>query len=827
MSPARLAITILLILSSQQCWAQSMPDSLPNVGLHDTLLKDIKYQKQNGKYRNDLLEPLIQKVNLQSVNLNSQLPKGLHNFQNSDSLIEAKFQSVSNTVIDKIKSSISNALSNVKKNGQLLPQMPKIEKSTLASLKKLKLNNALFTSEANQWETVSGKNIFLQNNINTSITAAGLPVSATALYVTNFLRQGSNSRFTYKINYNRNAFMEKLGVNKTDLKAIMQQALDFKEQINYKEIISTSFSDVPEIKNIISTTGCKWENLLEMPMSEFQKLYSKDQLNLKIADAQKLKKYYLEYAEKVKDLIIKNKVNLADSQIIKLKNESELYDRLIKIKVQAEKLQKKILELKKLYDEKIKILLDGYNVVNDIIKSNNDLSGLQKFMLKVKGINIGQHTISCGNLVLQNYLQNGISFEYETDRAYLLITKGSQEKLETPGYYFQQTINNQNGVNEYYQYNNKYKLTGVSVGRGNKERSFQQFSMMNFNKIDNSLQPYLFAKNVNVFTVGNKYVTMSGQKLTVDLSKSTVSQQRNLTGNTVGQNNSGSDFTGTLAAEVNYEFVNKQTQEMQKFKFFYSGTAYNNPGLNGGIRRPGIQFDYAFNKKINKRITLKNKFSYYSLKYGNSVSLKALRNRINTTYRFKKISVGILVNGSYINQLQYNPKSVIKTQSLDVLATAQTRKRFGTFFINVNGGLGYGYNQQQSFNKLKDWSFYANTSINYKAFSLNVDIDRFNTKNTEIFSTDSTTLVLISSFNLQGMLSYCSKNGNMIQGGLLYKTLNNDASQFYISGSAEWKLFKRFAVAANLNLPIKSPTNAFFMNNTFNSKIIYNIKGHD
>lgn len=805
--------------------AQSTAVRVPEAGFKDTLLTGIKNQDPKSKYKNDLVKPLTDLVKSQSSGITSTVTKLPANIKNVDSLIEAKFQSVSSAVINNIKTSISTSLANIKKNGQLLPSMPKIESSNIALLKKFKVGTALYSSEVNQWETVSGKNIFLQNNISADVTAAGIPVSTAVLYVANFLNQGNNYRFTYKINYNRNALMEKLGINKNDLKAKMQQALNFKEQINYKDIIAKSFSDIPEINNIIKNTGCKWDQLLEMPMSEFQKIYNKDMLKSKLADVQKLKIYYQDYAAKAKDSLIQSKVNQADSQIVKLKKESELYDRLMKIKEQAEKLQKKVLELKKIYDEKAKTLLEGYSVIKDVISNNKDLSGLQKFMLKVKGINIGQHTISTGNLVLQHYLQNGISFEYETDRAYLLVTKGSQEKIETPGNYFQQTVNSQNGVNEYYQFNNKYKLTGVSIGRGNKERSFQQISIMNFNKVDNNRQPALFAKNVNVFTIGNKYVTMGGQKLSIDLSKSTVSQQSNAAG--TAANGSGSDFTGTLAAEVKYEFVNKQTQEMQKFKFFYSGVSYNNPGLNGGIRRPGVQFDHGLNKKINERITMDNQFSYYSLKYGNSVSLRSLRDRINTSYRFKKMRVGLFVNGSYINQLQYEPKSVIKTKSLDVLATAQTRKRFGSFFVNVNGGLGYGYSQQQLFNKLKNWSFYANTGINYKGFSLDIDIDKFNTTNTEIFSTDSTTLVLVSSLNLQGMLSYTGSRGDIIQCGIMYKTLNNNASQFYISGNIEWKLLKRLTVSANLNLPVTTPTNTFFMNNTFNSKIIYNIKGHD
>lgn len=784
-------------------------------------------ERQHEKITNSLVKPIGDIVGLQSLDIGMNVSNNLPGISNMDSLIEAKFQVLSTSVISNIKGSITSTLSNIKKNGQLLPGMSKIESKALESIKKFKMDAALFSSEATGWETVSGKNIFLQNNMSADVTAIGIPVSATALYVVNFHDLGNNKRLTYKINYNRNDFLEKLGVNKTDLKARMQEQLDFKKQINYKDMISKSFSNVPEINSIIGSTGCKWEHLLEMPMSEFQKRYNKDMLKSKLVDAQKLKDYYNDYAKKYKDSVILNKVNQADSLMDKLKKESALYDNLVTIKKQAEKLYEKVQALKKLYDEKAKALLEGYNVVKDLARNSKDLSGLQKFMLKVKGMNIGQHTLSTGNLVLQNYLQNGVSFEYETDRAYLLITKGSQQRMETPGNYFQQNANTQNGVSEYYQFNNRYNLTGMSLGRGNMERNAQQVSLMNFRKLDNGQQPSLFAKTVNVFTVSNRFVSVGGQKLSIDISKSSVAEQKNINGNNYQGNSYSNDFAGTLAAEVKYEFVSKLTQEMQKFKFSYSGKAYNNPGLNGGIARPGIQFDHGLNRKLTKRISADNQFSYYSFRYGNSVSLKGLRDRINVSYKLKKMRIGVLLNGSYLNQLQYDPKFILKTRSLDVLATGQTRQRFGNFLVNMNAGLGYGFNQQQLFNKVKNWSFYANTGISFKGFMLSIDIDRFNTRNTEIFSTDSTIMVLVSSFNLQSTLAYSSKKGDLFQLGVLYKVLDNNASQFFISGDVEWRLFKRFSIAGNMNLPLASPTNTFFMNNTFNSKLIYNIKGHE
>lgn len=763
------------------------------------------------------------KAQVEDVRLRVTQP--FEQFQNIDSLIEAQFQNASANVLNKLKSVLTSSLKDIRKNRLSMPNMPTLNGVIVQTLKKNKIGDVVASTEASEWKTNGSDNIFLQANVNAGFTLAGIPLSGEALSAWNFFNSGTNQRFTYHVNYNKNEFLEKLGINKTDLKKQMADQLNFDQVVNYKEVINKTFADNSTLSGIMKTTGCNWDHLMDMPMSEFKKIYNKDVLKSKIADAEKLKKYYVDYAAKTKDSIIQSKVAAADSQLNKLKTASVLYEKLITIKQKADKLTAKVVELKKAYEEKVKVLMETYNVVNDVIKNNKDLSSLQKFMLKVKGLNIGQHTLSTGNLVLQNYLQNGVTFEYETDRSYLLLTKGSQNKIEYLGSFFQNTVNNQAGVNEYYQFNSRYKLTGVSLGRGNKETNYRQFSLMNFEKVDNYPTPSLVGKTVNVFTISNQMVSAGGQKLTYDISKSTVKQTKSY--EPAGNNRGGETaFLQSIAVNIKYNYTSKATQDNQKLLLFYSAPSYNNPGINGGIGRPGLQLQYGFKKNLSKRFRVGNQLTYYAFKYGNSVSFKSLRDRVDVSYKIKRMRIGLMVNGNYGNQLQYNPKFAYKTRSMDLLATAQTHKRLGSFLFNVNGGLGYGYNKQESFNKVKDWSFYTSSSISYKGLSLNINADKFNTKNTEVFLFDSTALVLESSFNLDGALSYCSKNGNIVEAGVKYQTLNNNARQFFITASADWRILRRVSISGNLNLPLSAATN-IFINNIFNSKIIYNIKGHD
>ncbi len=751
-----------------------------------------------------------------SVNTN------LQTIRHADSVLYSRLQHTSTAIVNQLKTAVQQSLSNVRKNKLTLPRMPSINMNMLKSLKKPQVGNAVFNAVTSGWQSDTANSVYWQNNLGVQITAFGIPLSAEGSATWNYFNGSKRQRFIYRINYNKNAFAEKLGLNKSDMKATVAEGLDFTKQFNYKELITNTFSAVPEVNSIVRGAGCNWTDLLEMPVGEFAKRYNKTVLTSKIADAQKLKNYYEEYAKKSADAALKAKVAAADSQLTKIKEGAALYEKLLKVKMQADALLKKVQAMRQLYEEKVKGLLEGYNVISQAVKANGNLSGLQKFMMKVKGLQIGQHTINAGNLVLENFLQNGVTFEYETDKSFLLLTKGSQARLEYPGYFPQNGVSTQNGLNTYYQAYSRYSLTGVSVGRGNKQGNYQQVSLMNFNKLSSDGAPVLFGKTVNVISLGQQFVTGGGQKLSVDLSKSIVKKN-----SATGSNTASSNFFDAVAVSVKYEFKNNQTQDRQKLNFFYSTPAYNNPGLNGGINRPGFLLDYGFTRQLNKRFRLANQLAWYSFNYGNSFSLRSLRDKIDLSYRVKKMRIGTVIHTSYANQLQYNPKQTYNTRSLDVLATAQVNKRLHNLYFNVNGGVGYGYSQQESFNKAKDWSFFANAAVTLKGFTLDINADKFNTRNTEVFLIDSAALVFVSSFNLQGTVGYTTPKGDFIQGGVVYKKFNDAARQFFVTANGEWRFFKKVMIGGNLNLPLSAPASSVFINNIFNAKLIYNINGHD
>ena len=741
-----------------------------------------------------------------------------------DSSFENELSSTAEKAFETIKNKLDGLSKQLTQINPLHAGVGIIDKKALAALKKFSIGDCIFTSDVNIWKDNAATNLYLQDNINFNLNAAGIPVTTSLIENNSFYYPGSFNRFTYKLQYDRNAFIDKLGIDKNGIKQQLQSTLNLDKQLDYQRIIKDSYKSNPVFNKIISATNTNWEHILQLPEDQFKKLYNKDALKQQLANAEKLEKYYEDYAKHHADSLVNAKLQNEKAKLEELRKMEQVYQKLYRLKASAEKLYQRLLALKKIYDDRLKLAIDQYDVVKDAINNSNDLSGFQKFMLKVKGIQIGQHTISTNNLALQNFQQYGVSFKYETEKNYLLLTKGSQEKIEAPGRYFQQTTNEQGAVNEYYQFYSRYKLTGVSVGKKSGKGNFHSVSLMNFDKADKYPYPSLFAKNVEVFTLSEQLNSIPSQKLAFDISKSIIKQNSVYNNGSVA---SSSGFIETMAAQVKYSYENPFNQDAQKLDLLYCSEGYNNPGLNGGLSRPGIQAAYRISKKLSKRIKADNQLNYYGFKYGSNVSLRSFRDKINVTYKIKKVRVGVMLNGSDANQIQYDPKVTVRSHTLDFLGTIQSRQRFSDLFINWNGGLGYGFSRQENFNATKNWSFYLTSNLSYKSFSLDLNTDRFNTRNTEIYANNSATLILNSTFNFQGLFGYTGKNGNFFQVGMQYSKLDNDQIQLFISGNTEWHLFKKISFSAGASLPVSSPATGLFMNNIFNSKLTYNITGHD
>lgn len=689
-----------------------------------------------------------------------------------------------------------------------------IDRKILKGLKVNRFTGFLISSEANRWDIQDNSNIYFQNSFQSCGAILGIPLNGGAVFINNYFVNGRNDqKITYKIGYSQRDFLEKLQAYKNDPR---KKLMNGNKQVDKEQLIMTNFSKDSSLNKMLSSAGCNWSDLINMQKEEFESKYSSDAIKEKVADAEKLKNYYASYPAKTKkdSLILQDKIKSNDQEIEILKEGDKKIKRLIHIKQKVDQLSKQITVLQNGNNE----IGSNNRSLSEIVREDEGLSKLQKFMLRVKGLSIGQHAVSTNNLALRNYLQNGVTFEYESDKYYFMLTKGSQRKLEYSQAFFPSQNSTGSAIKEYYQYNSRYKLTGASIKKISKNKNYVQLSLMNFNKVNDSLYPTFFAKQVNVLTLSN-HVNLGSFKFSIDLSKSMF---RNGDDSIAGDKAYKSGFFESTAFGLKLEHNNSAKQEKQKLSFVYNSREYNNPGLYGGNIIPGIEISHSIDKRFSKKVKASNEGSYYSFEYAGNISLQSIRDRINVNYKIKKVWAGVMIAGDYGKQIQYNHKKY-QNSGIDVLATGQLSIAAGEYYINTNNGVGYGYNKQELFGEGNSISFFTNNSITHNSFSLGLDMDKFNSRNSEVFLTDSSALIIESTFNLEGYLSYGTKKGLFAQAGIEYRKLNTDVKQFYITANYKVALWKRLVAEGKVSFPISTLRTADYINNTFNSKLTYNI----
>ena len=723
--------------------------------------------------------------------------------------IDAVSDSASRATVTQLNDSISLALPDNKTNGEL------INNKILKELKVNRFTGFLISSEANRWDIQDNSNTYFQNTFQTCGTILGIPLTGETAFINNYFSNGqSDQKIIYKIGYSKRNFLEKLGANKNDPR---KKVMNGNSQVDKQQLIKANFSKDSSLNKLLSSAGCNWTDIINMPNEEFKRKYSSVVIKEKIADAEKLKKYYASYPAKTnKDSItILKKIQATEKQIEILKEGDKTIQRLVHLKQKVEQISN---QLSILQNNPGRSTFDNNRSLSEIIREDAGLSKLQKFMLRVKGLSLGQHIVNTNNLALRNYLQNGVTFEYETDKYYFMLTKGSQKKLEYSQAFFPNQNSNGSGINEYYQFNSRYNLIGASVKRISKNKNYVQLSLMNFNKVNDSLYPTLFAREVNVLTLSN-FVNLGNFRFSIDLSKSIL---RNGDDSIAGNKTFKTGFFESTAFGLKLEHYNSSKQVKQKLSFIYNSQEYNNPGIYGGNVIPGIEINHGIDKRFSKKVKASNEGYYYSFKYAGNSSLQSIRDRINVNYKIKKVWAGLMIAGDYGKQIQYDLKKY-QNSGIDILATGQLNLPAGEYYINTNNGVGYGHNKQELFGEGNNISFFTNNSITHKSFSFGFDMDKFSSRNSEVFLTDSSALIIESTFNLDGYLSYSSKKGIFAQAGIEYRKLNTEVKQFYLTANYKVALWKRLIVEGRISLPISTLRTSDYINNTFNSKLTYNI----
>jgi hypothetical protein len=483
-------------------------------------------------------------------------------------------------------------------------------------------------------------------------------------------------------------------------------------------------------------------------------------------------------------------------------------------------LQQKLDLLKNEYEEKVSLLANGASKVQKLLEENKEVPGFQKLLTRIKGINIGQHSLNTGLLVLRNYIQNGFSVEIETDKLYFLLTQGSQEQIGFSNNFYQGQSATGN-ITEFYRFTGRYKLQGASIGKGNKNKYFQQFSWMRFTEVDEYGSLLQSPRSYNVFTLGSHF-EFKGKRIAYDISKSIFGTSGNPTSTASNKN-----FLESLAFNLKLENSDPFSASKSRFSFFYSGLGYVNPGINGGNVRPGVTAVYDVERKVGGRFRIKNQTGVYLLQYGNEQTFQTFRERLDLRYRVKKWNIGLLINAAMGEQSSLVPKESVKDRSIDFLGTSQVMFKMGSGNLFCNGGFGFGASQQENLSQNKGYSYFAGFRYDIGKISLEANSDKFYTRQVQVYIIDSSALLLSSSINAHFNMSYTPSNGNVLQLGFQYRELNDGFFQSFLTGQIDLINGKRLNGGLNISLPLGREPSPVLINNTISARFTYNLISHE
>lgn len=714
------------------------------------------------------------------------------------------FGTVQQTLADATGRLAKNDLSSV---ASLAP-----DPGVLKKLKKTGFDEAYLQSEVNGWQTAGISQYYVQHNLAGTFLAAGIPVSGRMFLTEQYAGPQAYRQLNFSAGYQREAFQKMLQVDKDGLQQQAAAALSFEQQVNLPQVLQNSFTAVPGFPDLLAKTGCSWESFLQLPAEQLRARFNPQQLSGRIADAQQLRDYYQQALDRRSDSsgFLLRRRQQADSLLQQYRQAAQLYERLYEAKAAADAVQQKAAGIKALYEEKVKKALSGYNAVQSAIQGSPDLSRLQKLALKVKGLHLGQHSLSTGELVLRGYPQNGVSLEVEDERLYFLLTYGTQEGLAYNNLFYG---NNSTGnITEHYQVGGRYRLAGASIGRGKKGRSFQQVSALHFQRLpatDSALQ-----KTVTVFTVNSEHGS-PGRLLSYGLSKSITRFSALRPGTTVPATGNEANLFSAMGLLVNYAAEVPLRKERHRLRLQYNALEYENPGLNGAGARPGLQLSHDVTKQLSTALQLKNSLQYYHLDYGDEgARYTNFWDRLESSYKLGRYRLGLLLNWSQTTQEETGIKTKQEGRALDLLATVQGYQRFGGLVITAYAGAGFGQSREDGQPPAQHLSYFFNGQADYRQLSFSFNVDRFQTRSSEVYLVDSGALFLSSAFNLEATAGYRTEKMNLFQAGIQYKEFNGNRQQLFVTALCDWTLWKNAKLGGRLSLPVTGlqqplPINAF------------------
>lgn len=430
------------------------------------------------------------------------------------------------------------------------------------------------------------------------------------------------------------------------------------------------------------------------------------------------------------------------------------------------------------------IAKDPANTIKQV-KQQLNLSGIQRFFLKMSDLNIGQNTLSESPLSVNHLLNNGINTSFFNNNRLLMLGMGKMRSLNSildmP---FTDNLNALDGM-----------AKTLKLGTGNSASSHTHMSVMTYNQSFGSFDgfsPLNSFRNSLITTISHQLNIGAKGILKGEVSRSaTTYQQTGVSDSTLPDKSamqrifSGDDLFRNMAFSVSYEDELEESGIAYGLHINKTANGYVNPGsafLNAGGTELGVNFRKSFwKRKLQTSIRTEVRDFNYSeqgdMRYRNMYTVMDLRLRLKQGQ-----SVAIRYIPNRMTRRVDGKKSTVSLTDRLSLEGTLAKRIAGNFYRNTFT-LSWQRNKYASGNELigstaLTASSFQNYSISGKLVYLNTNYTYANNRSQYVYFNSSflgeagVTLLLFKKISASSALTYNSVSGWYQQAGIR-QTISN------------------------------------------------------
>lgn len=471
---------------------------------------------------------------------------------------------------------------------------------------------------------------------------------------------------------------------------------------------------------------------------------------------------------------------------------TDLYQKAIQAKAKIQKTadSKLIRDAKALKQVKLDKMLQDPAKVKELAAKYLPLSSLEKTLLSLNKLNIGQGATTLSPLTLSNFNGSGISTEFSNKNKYLFLIfskERSNSLLDMPFM----------GGNVQQQATGNYQVMGFRTGYGaSMDKNFAHLSVMSFRQ-KQPKNAVSMPGSAMVITLSNRMNIDEETSITMEVSRSSAAvDNESSVGDTTQRDNAtlhkllaANKHNQSLAIDFTYDGHYRAIGLDAYLQVSWLSKDYFNPGNPYAISG-SRQIDMSLRKSfLERKLQFASRFNYRQ--YGFSV----LNNSNWQNYFFYLDAKWALEKGQFIS-LKYSPSKGVRMENSRTMPTSASSKITGAGSVNRQfGHIFYQgiYNLGSTSNRYNFYTQGTNLltrSVNLMAannlhilernFSLNLQYDHVYERTSE--------LLMNSTFNADISCAQPLGKKLMISSGITYFSVKGWYRQLGVRQGLSWSL---------------------------------------